>query len=80
MDDLVRFFSLTLVEILDSALNAPLWKLLAWTIALTLSAVMITTLASSGGGERLKAAAYIGVGLIIFVEIFRPVDWSMFFG
>jgi hypothetical protein len=79
MDDLVRFFLLTLVELLDSALNAPLWRLLAWTIALTLSAVMITTLASSGGG-RLKAAAYIGVGLIIFVEIFRPVDWSMFFG
>jgi hypothetical protein len=40
---------------------------------------MISTVASSGG-ERLKAAVYIGLGLIIFVEFFRPVDWSMFFG
>lgn len=79
MDNLVRFFSLTPVDLLDIALHAPLWKLLAWAIALTLSAVMISTVASSGG-ERLKAAVYIGLGLIIFVEILRPVDWSMSFG
>ncbi len=79
MDDLVRFISLTSVDLLDIARHAPLWKLLAWAIALTLSAVMISTLASSHG-EWLKAAVYIGLGLIIFVEIFRPLDWSMFFG
>jgi hypothetical protein len=78
MDDLVRFFSLTLVDLLDIALHA-LWKLLAWATALTLSAVMISTLASSSG-ERLKAVVYIGLGLIIFVEIFPALDWSMFFG
>ena len=79
MDDLTRLFSLTLVDLLDIALHAPLWKVLAWAIALTLSAVMISTVGSSGG-ERLKAAVYIGLGLIIFVEFFRPVDWGMFFG
>ena len=30
MDDLVQFFSLTLVDLLDIALHAPLWSLLAW--------------------------------------------------
>ena len=48
-------------------------------IALTLSAIMISTVASSGG-ERLKAAVYNELGLIIFVELFRPVEWTMFSG
>ena len=79
MDELVQFFSLRLVDLLDTAFQAPLWKLVGWVIATTLSTVMITSLTSSFG-ERLKVAVYFGLGLIAFVEIFRPVDWSMFFG
>jgi len=79
MDDLSRFFSLTLVDYLDVAFHAPLWKLLAWVVALALSTVMIASLTSSFS-ERLKTAVYFGLGLIAFVEIFRPVDWSLFFG
>ena len=79
MGDFVQFFSLTLVDLLDVAFQAPLWKLVAWAIAVMLSTVMIATLTSTLG-ERMKAAVYFGLGLIVFVEIFRPVDWSGFFG
>jgi hypothetical protein len=79
MDDLVQFFSLRLVDLLDDICHTPLWQLLAWAIAETLSLVMIATLTPSFG-ERLKAAIYFGLGLIAFVEVFRPLGWSMFFG
>ena len=79
MDDLVRLFSLTLFDLLDIVFHVPLWKLLAWVIAVALSTVMIASLTSSFR-ERLMVALYFGLGLIAFVEIFRPVDWSVFFG
>jgi hypothetical protein len=79
MDDLVQFFSLRLVDFLDDVCHTPLWELLAWATAETLAIVMIVSLTPSFG-ERLKVALYLGLGLIAFVEVFRPLGWSMFFG
>jgi hypothetical protein len=79
MDDLVKSFALALVDLLDIAFHAPLWALLAWAVAAAMTAVLISTLLSSSG-QRGKALFYIALGLIIYVEILRPVGWIVFFG
>ena len=79
MDDLVKSFSLTLVDLIDLAFHAPLWALLGWAIAAALTAAMISTFASSSG-DRVKVVVYIALGLIVYVEILRPVGWFIAFG
>lgn len=79
MGDFFQFFSLRLFDLLDVALRAPLWKQLSCASAVSLSAVMIATFASSSG-ERLRAILYVGLGLIVFVAILHPADWRAFFG
>ena len=79
MDDLIKSFSLTIVDLLDAAFQAPLWALLAWGVAAALTAAMISTLASSSG-ERGKVIVYIALGLIVYLEVLRPVGWFLYFG
>ena len=79
MDDLLKSFSLTIVDVVDVVFHAPLWALLGWATAAALTIVMISTWASSSG-ERGKVILYIVLGLIIYVEILRPVGWMMWFG
>ncbi len=79
MDDLVKTVSLMLVDLIDIAFRAPLWALLAWVIAAALTAAMISTVASSSG-ERVKVIIYIAVGLMVYIEILRPVGLFMVFG
>ncbi len=79
MDDLIKSFSLTIVDLLDNAFRAPLWALLAWGVAAALTAAIISTLVSSSG-ERAKVIIYIALGLIFYIEVLRPVGWFLYFG
>lgn len=79
MDDVVKSFSLTIMDLIDVALHAPLWAILAWAVAAALTAAMISALASSSG-ERLRVIVYIALGLVVYIEVLRPVGWFLYFG
>lgn len=79
MDNMLKSLSLTIIDLVDTALHAPLWALLAWAIAAALTAAMISALASSSG-QRLRVIVYIAVGLVAYVEVLRPIGWFLYFG
>ncbi len=76
MDEWIKSFSLTIADVINVAFAAPLWALLSWAIAIVLIIAMISTLASSSG-ERGKVIMFIALGLLIYIEILRPVGWML---